>query len=603
MYWEKVDSVASLKSLRLSELNAYAAEVREHIIATVEKNGGHLSSNLGSVELTIGLHYVFDCPNDKIVFDVGHQAYTHKIITGRRDRFDTLRISGGLSGFPKMSESDCDAFTVGHSSTSLSVALGLARARELRGDDCRVVAVIGDGALTGGLANEAINDIGASGVPMLIVLNDNTMSISRNVGAISKYLARLRLSKRYSRFKSAVKKGVSAMPFFGRKLMRFLDKTKDSVKSALLVNKMFENYGIQYYGPFDGHNIAEMVDIFRQVKHEKRPVLVHVITNKGKGLYEAERDPSRFHGLSSEQEKQTKSIGFSQLVGNKLIELAERDPRVVAITAAMADGTGLKAFAARYPTRCFDVGIAEEHAVTMAAGLAAGKMKPYFAVYSTFLQRGFDQVLHDVCINDLPVTLLIDRAGVCGADGVTHQGVFDLSYLNVLPNMTVLSPRDGEELLAMLEFSLTYEHPLAIRYPKSFTTVYGAEPFALDWPTVRAGKDAVILAVGNRMLDVAMQTKATVVNARCVKPLDTALLDTLNRPGQLLITLEDNVRAGGFGESVLAYLNRVGMHCSVEVLAHETKFIEDMSVDGALQASGLTAEHINEVIAQFRNKK
>lgn len=598
MYWEQVDSVTALKSLDLEALKQYAAEVREHIIATVEKNGGHLSSNLGSVELTIALHYVFDCPNDKIVFDVGHQAYTHKIITGRRDRFETLRMSGGISGFPKMSESASDAFTVGHSSTSLSAALGLARARDLQHQTHKVVAVIGDGALTGGMAYEAINDIGASGVPMLIVLNDNTMSISRNVGAISKYLARLRISKRYAGFKTAVKKGVSAMPFFGNRLMRFLDRTKDNLKAALLVNKMFENYGIGYYGPFDGHDIGEMVGVFRQAAKKKRPVLVHLITSKGKGLYEAERDPSRFHGLRSEREREKREIAFSMIAGNKLIEMAGKDERITAITAAMADGTGLTEFARRFPNRYFDVGIAEEHAVTMAAGLAAGGMKPYFAVYSTFLQRGFDQLLHDVCINDLPVTFLIDRAGVCGADGVTHQGVFDLSYLSLLPNMTVLAPCDGEELSAMIEFSRTFDHPLAIRYPKSFTAVYNVGAVDLNWVTVRKGTGGTVLAVGNRMLEIALHTRATVIHARCVKPLDTACLDELARSGQPIVTMEDNVRRGGFGESVLQYFGKMGYKNPVTVLAHDDRFIDETDVDSVFAESGLTVERLQAVLAR-----
>lgn len=598
MYWEKVNSPDALKKLAPAELKDYAEEVREHIITTVEKNGGHLSSNLGSVELTIALHYVFNSPADKIVFDVGHQAYTHKIITGRRDRFETIRMNGGISGFPRIAESEHDAFTVGHSSTSLSAALGLARARDLSCESYDVVAVIGDGALTGGLSYEAINDIGESGTPMIIVLNDNKMSISKNVGAISKYLARLRLSKRYSRFKSTIKKGVSALPFFGNKLVRVLDRTKDSVKSALLVNKMFENYGIKYYGPFDGHNISEIVSVMKQVRREKRPVLVHLITNKGKGLYEAERDPSRFHGLSSESEKQSKTIGFSAIAGKKLMEMAEKDSRVTAITAAMAAGTGLSEFSERFRERYFDVGIAEEHAVTMAAGLAAGGMKPYFAVYSTFLQRGFDQILHDVCINDLPVTFLIDRAGVNGADGVTHQGVFDLSYLNLMPNMTVYSPADGEQLQSLLEMSLTFSHPLAIRYPKSFVTLYPATRLQ-GWEIVRKGTGAVILAVGNRMLDIAVSSGAIVVNAARVKPLDTVFLDSVNRPG-LVITMEDNVKAGGFGEAVLAYLNAVGKRCDLVILGHADAFIDNLCVEDSLREAGLTTERVKDIIACYK---
>ena len=595
MYWEKVDSVQTLKQLKISELDVYAAEIREHIIATVEKNGGHLSSNLGSIELTLGLHYVFDVPQDKILFDVGHQAYTHKILTGRRDTFDKLRQNDGISGFPKMSESQCDAFTVGHASTSLSAAVGLARARDLQGEKHHVVAVIGDGALTGGLAYEAINDIGEHGDRVIIVLNDNKMSISGNVGALSKYLARLRLSSRYSRFKSDVKRGVSALPFFGDKLVRALDKTKSSVKSALLVNKMFENYGIKYLGPFDGHNVAEVIDILRQVKKETRPVLVHFITNKGKGLYEAECDPTFYHGVSGNAPRV--GTDFSTIVSAKLPALAEKDRRVVAITAAMADGTGLAAFAKRFPERYHDVGIAEEHAVTMAAGLAAGGCKPYFAVYSSFLQRAFDEILHDVCINRLPVTFLVDRAGAVGADGVTHQGVFDLSYLSLLPDMTVLAPKDGEELSKMLEWSLTFDAPLAIRYPKSFKTEYAPAEGLFDprgWELCRKADNAdYVLAVGNRMLDEAMQTNANVVNVRAVKPLDTAFLDECIRMGGRIVTLEDNVLKGGLGEAVAVY---VAGRIPVRTLGYPDAFIDNRSVRDTLEQYGLTAENIRKIL-------
>lgn len=594
MYWEKVNSVADLKALKVSELDAYAAEIREKIIEVTRRNGGHLASNLGAIELTLGLHYVFDAPTDKIVFDVGHQAYTHKIVTGRRDRFDTIRLNGGLSGFPKPDESPYDAFTVGHSSTSLSAAVGLARARDLKGEKHHVVALIGDGALTGGLAFEAINDIGENRERVIIVLNDNKMSISRNVGAISKYLARLRLSKRYTRIKKDIKKGMSSLPFFGDKLMHALDKAKDGLKSALLVNKMFENYGIKYLGPFDGHSMAEIVDILRQVRRETRPVLLHFVTSKGKGLPEAECDPTGYHGVGGKD--RARGVDFSSVVSARLPALAERDPRVVAITAAMADGTGLAAFARRFPERYHDVGIAEEHAVTMAAGLAAGGFKPYFAVYSTFLQRAFDEILHDVCIARLPVTFLIDRAGAAGADGVTHQGVFDLSYLSMLPGMTVCTPKDGYELGQMLEWSLSVDFPLAIRYPKCYETGYDTPFVPFAWETVKtAANRDYILAAGSRMLDEAVQCDANVIHVNTVKPLDTRTLDAIP-DGARVVTMEDNVLHGGFGRAVLAYLNDRGSRCRVINLGYKDAFIDDRDVRSTLRGAGLTAENVKNLL-------
>lgn len=593
MYWDKVNSPADLKRLSVPELDAYAAEIREHIITTVERNGGHLSSNLGSIELTLGLHYVFHSPEDKIIFDVGHQAYTHKIVTGRRDAFDKIRQNDGLSGFPNMSESEHDAFTVGHSSTSLSAAVGLARARDLAGDKHHVVAVIGDGALTGGLSYEAINDIGEHGERVIIVLNDNKMSISDNVGALSKYLARLRLSKRYTHIKANIKRGVSALPFFGDKLVRAMDRAKDNLKAALLVNKMFENFGIKYLGPFDGHDTAEVIEIMQRVKRETKPVLVHFITSKGKGLYEAECNPIKFHGVGGCAPK--KGVDFSAVLQHKLPALAEKDGRVTAITAAMAEGTGLSAFAARFPERYHDVGIAEEHAVTMAAGLAAGGFKPYFAVYSTFLQRAFDEILHDVCLNNLPVAFLVDRAGACGADGATHQGMFDLSYLSLLPNMTVLSPKDGAEFEQMLEWSLSVTAPLAIRYPKYYETDYGTPFVPGEWEQLkRADNGVYLLAVGNRMVDEAMRCNANVINARSVKPLDTACLDRI-AGAKRIVTLEDNVTRGGFGESVLAYYNRVGAAANVVVRGYPDRFIDNRDVRATLEEAGLTKPSIEKL--------
>lgn len=599
-YWEKVNSIQDLKALSVKELNSYAEEVRAHIIETVEKNGGHLASNLGTVELTLALDYVFDVPNDKIVWDVGHQSYTHKIVTGRRDCFDRLRQNGGISGFPRPSENEADCFIGGHSSTSLSAALGLARARNLSGQNYNVVSVIGDGAMTGGMAFEAINDIGVSKEKLIIILNDNKMSISKNVGAFSNYLARLRLSRPYAKFKYNLKRGVSALPFFGDKLVRVFERTRDNLKSLLLSDKLFENLGIKYYGPFDGHNIQNTVELLRQVKNENRPVLIHLVTTKGHGYKEAQTNPEKFHGITAKENVNSiESFSFSEVFSNKICELAERDNRVVAVTAAMESGTGLEKYFKKFTDRAFDVAIAEQHAVTMSAGMAKGGLKPYFAVYSSFLQRGFDQIIHDVCIEKLPVTFVIDRAGVVGADGVTHQGIFDLSYLNLMPNMTVIAPKDGEELKEALEFSLGFNAPLAIRYPKSFARHYDTNaPVQYGaWEVLKsADSDKYILAVGNRMIDIAMAVEGVnVINARFVKPLDFGMLDEMNRKSAKILTLEDNVLSGGFGSSVRCYITSKQDCASVDCLGYDG-FVDDMNIESSLESGGISVENIKKLL-------
>ncbi len=597
---KQVNTPSDLKKLHGNQLNAYCESLRRFILQTVPYTGGHLASSLGAVELSVALHYVFDCPKDKILWDVGHQAYAHKIITGRADRFGALRTNGGISGFPRMRESEYDAFTMGHSSNSLSVGLGYARARDALGERYHVVDVIGDGAFTGGMAFEALNDIGASKAKMIVVLNDNKMSISQNVGAMSEYFAKLRLSKRYTRVKRAVKKGVLGIPLFGDRIYKALDKTKDGVKFLLQNNKMFEQMGLKYYGPVDGHNLTNLIEIFRQVQNETKPVLVHIITEKGKGDDAAQSDPSRFHGVQPMGAQNERS--FSQTVSHFLCKEGARNKKVVAITAAMADGTGLQAFAKKFPDRCYDVGIAEQHAVTLAAGLAAGGMKPYFAVYSTFLQRGFDQIVHDVCLNKLPVTFLIDRAGAVGADGVTHQGIYDLSYLSLIPDMTVLTPKDGEELEKMLQWSLSFNGPLAIRYPKSYAfdrpcpeIVYG------EWEIVRQGDRKVyIIACGNRALAAAEGVAgASVVHARFIKPLDTSFLDGVNKPDVLLLTVEDNALRGGLGQSVLAYLNGKGLRAKVHTVGYADAFLDDFSVEHSLKSAGIDTESLTALIKNF----
>lgn len=607
MDYSDIKSPSELKRLNIKELGELCAGFRERIISVVEKNGGHLASNLGTVELTVAMHYVFDCPKDKIVFDVGHQSYTHKILTGRGEAFDGLRRNNGISGFPKPSESECDAFTAGHASTSLSVALGLAEANRQYQVDADVIAVIGDGALTGGMAYEALNAIGSEQLPVIIVLNDNNMSISKNVGAMSKYLTRLRVSKKYTGMKNQIKRAVSIIPLLGDGIIHVMEKGKKLLKRIVLSNKMFEEMGISYYGPFDGHNVAELIEIFNQVRKKETPSLVHIITDKGRGLKSALSDPEHSHGISCVGA----SCGndFSKVLGDFLLDAAAKDKRVMAVTAAMSIGTGLEKFSAVYPDKFKDVGIAEEHAVTYCAALAAGGLKPYFAVYSTFLQRGFDQIIHDVCIDSHAVTFCVDRAGVVGADGVTHQGVFDLSYLLPIPNMTVMCPTDGAELKAMLEFSLTFAAPLAIRYPKS----YGEDRSHTDivygkWEEVcnTAKSKVYVLCAGGRALDIALDAKKSekinVVNARFVKPLDTEYLDKINAQGNIVITIEDNMRAGGFGMSVLGYLNSNKMRCKFDSIAHDNMFIDNRDISSSLSDSGLTAENLISLIKSLEQK-
>lgn len=601
MDYSEIKTPSDLKRLNINELGELCAWLRERIIYVVENNGGHLASNLGTVELTVALHYVFDCPKDKIVFDVGHQSYTHKILTGRGDAFSGLRRNDGISGFPKPSESEYDVFTAGHASTSLSVALGLAEANRQNKSDADVVAVIGDGALTGGMAYEALNAIGSEQLPVTVVLNDNNMSISKNVGAMSKYLTRLRVSKKYTGMKSQIKRAVSIIPLFGDGIISVMEKGKKLLKRIVLSNKMFEEMGISYYGPFDGHNVSELIEIFNQVRQKTSPSLVHIITDKGRGLKSAVKDPEHSHGISSIGA--AKGNDFSKVLGEFLLDAAAKDNRVMAVTAAMAIGTGLEKFSSVYPDKFKDVGIAEEHAVTYCAALAAGGLKPYFAVYSTFLQRGFDQLVHDVCIDSHAVTFCIDRAGVVGADGVTHQGVFDLSYLLPIPNMTVMCPTDGAELKAMLEFSLTFDAPLAIRYPKSYGEIRAHSDIVYGkWEEIEtAGKSKVyVLCAGGRALDIALDSakdrKINVINARFVKPLDCDYLDKINAQGNIVITIEDNMRAGGFGMSVLSYLNSNNMRCKFGSLAHDDKFIDNRDIASSLSASGLTAENLISLI-------
>ena len=570
-YLDRINEANDIKKIEPEAYDALASEIRSFIIESVSEHGGHLASNLGVVELTMALHLCMDFPNDKLIWDVGHQAYTHKLLTGRKEDFSGLRTFGGMSGFPKHKESPCDAFDTGHSSTSISAALGYARARDLKGEDRTVVAVIGDGSLTGGMAYEALNNVSHLKSNMIIVLNDNKMSISENVGGLSKHLTALRTRESYMDFKMDVEKKLKQIPHVGDSVARSVKKSKDSIRQLFVKGGFFEDFGIKYIGPIDGHDIKEMVRVLNALKRLNEPVVMHVVTQKGRGYVPAEQNPSAFHGVGSfdiatGESLASKSLTYTSVFSKTICRLGKAHPDVVTICAAMPDGTGLTAFKKHFPGRFFDVGIAEQHAVTFAAGLAAGGMHPFVAVYSSFLQRAYDQIIHDVCIQNLPVVFCVDRAGLVGADGETHQGIFDLSYLSMIPNMTVCAPKNKYELYDMLYFAYQYHGPIAIRYPRG--SAY--EGFKNMRPPIEYGKSELmfegekiaLVAVGS-MVQTAVQVReklldkginATVVNARFVCPLDTECLDRLSREHQWIVTMEENVLKGGFGEACGDYL-------------------------------------------------
>lgn len=571
MILEKIKKPNDIHKVSLEDFPRLAEEIRSFLIQSVSETGGHLASNLGVVELTLALHNVLDLPQDKLIWDVGHQAYTHKLLTGRKEDFSGLRTFGGMSGFPKHKESPCDAFDTGHSSTSISAALGYARARDLKGEDRTVVAVIGDGSLTGGMAYEALNNVSHLKSNMIIVLNDNKMSISENVGGLSKHLTALRTRESYMDFKMDVEKKLKQIPHVGDSVARSVKKSKDSIRQLFVKGGFFEDFGIKYIGPIDGHDIKEMVRVLNALKRLNEPVVMHVVTQKGRGYVPAEKNPSAFHGVGSfdiatGESLASKSLTYTSVFSKTICRLGKAHPDVVTICAAMPDGTGLTAFKKHFPDRFFDVGIAEQHAVTFAAGLAAGGMHPFVAVYSSFLQRAYDQIVHDVCIQNLPVVFCVDRAGLVGADGETHQGIFDLSYLSMIPNMTVCAPKNKYELYDMLYFAYQYHGPIAIRYPRG--SAY--EGFKNMRPPIEYGKSELmfegekiaLVAVGS-MVQTAVQVReklldkginATVVNARFVCPLDTECLDRLSRDHQWIVTMEENVLKGGFGEACGDYL-------------------------------------------------
>lgn len=614
MVLDKIKQPNDIKNLSEEEIKALPAEIREFLIDHLSKTGGHLASNLGTVELTIALHLLMDFPNDKLIWDVGHQAYTHKILTGRADEFDHLRQYGGISGFPKRGESDCDSFDTGHSSTSLSAGLGYCMARDLAGEDYKVAAVIGDGALTGGLAYEALNNASRLNKSnFLIILNDNEMSISKNVGGMSTNLERLRTSSKYVGFKNDVLNSLESWPN-GEKLIRKIRSTKNGIKSLMVPNMVFEDLGIMYLGPVDGHNIKAMLETFRMAVKIKGPVLVHVITKKGNGYLPAERHPSRFHGtdifeIETGLPKRNPNPGYTDVFSTVMRKMGDRNPEVVAITAAMAEGAGLKRFRNMFPDRFFDVGIAEEHAVTFAAGLALGGRVPVFAVYSSFLQRAYDQILEDVCLQNLHVVFAIDRAGLVGADGSTHQGVFDVSFLTSMPNMTVMAPKNKWELSDMMKYAVS-EHngPIAIRYPRGEAYCGLKEHRApIEYgkaEEIKPGSKVMLFALGSMVKkaeEVCEQLKAHgidagICNARFAKPLDESYLKNIKKQYDLIVTMEENVLTGGFGEQVQAFLYDNDYKCKVLKIAVPNEFVRHGSVTLLFKELHMDSESITERI-------
>ena len=608
-YLDKINSPEDLKKLNINEMEELADEIRQFLIKSISKTGGHLASNLGVVELTLALHKVFDSPKDKLIWDVGHQSYIHKIITGRKDDFKTLRQLNGLSGFPKENESEHDIFDTGHSSTSISVGLGIACARDIKREDFNVVSVIGDGSITGGMALEAINHLGYLNKKMIIILNDNEMSIDENVGGMSRYLSSIIRNAKANQVKDKIEK-ILSLTKAGNFIYKTADKVKDGIISKFTPQdcELFESLGVKYYGPIDGHNIKELIDILNKAKNKKGPVLLHVITEKGKGYEYAEHEPNKYHGVSKfnieQGVKSSSEESISSHVGKKLTNMADEDESIVAITAAMPSGTGLNNFAISYPYRYYDVGIAEQHATTFAAGLAKEGMKPYFAVYSSFLQRGFDQVIHDVSITKKNVTFLIDRAGLVGNDGETHHGVFDLSYLNMVPNITVMAPKDTKELDLMMDLSREIDGPVAIRYPRGNS--YYIERGSYNkinigtYEVLEEGNDILVLAIGN-MVKKALSARdilikdninPTIVNARFLKPMDEDLLHDLFKNHSKVVTIEDNVISGGFGSRINKFIIDNNYNVKIENIGIPDKFVEHGNVDELFETIGMSDEQI-----------
>ena len=618
---EKIQKPNDIKKIPADQLPALADEIREFIIESLSKTGGHLASNLGVVELTIAMHRVFDLPKDKLIWDVGHQSYTHKILTGRKDGFETLRREGGISGFPKRSESDCDVFDTGHSSTSISAGVGYVRARELKKENYSVVSIIGDGALTGGMAYEALNNAASLKSNFIIVLNDNEMSITENVGGMSSYLSGLRTASAYKGFKMDVTKALNRIPGIGPGMVDAMRKTKSSIKQIIIPGMLFEDMGLTYLGPVDGHNIPQLIKTFQEAKRFEGPILVHVLTQKGRGYEPAMRHPARFHGAGPFDVKTGLPVGksnptYTDVFSTVMRKMGDRRKDVAAVTAAMMTGVGLKRFSNMFPDRCFDVGIAEEHAVTFAAALSLGGITPVVAIYSSFLQRAYDQIMHDVCMQNLHVVFAIDRAGLVGYDGETHHGIFDLSYLGSMPNMTILAPKNLWELSDMIKFAVDYDGPIAVRYPRGEAYTGLKEfraPICLGKSEViHEGSRVALLAVGSmvkmaeevqKQLKERMDMDAALVNARFVKPIDEELLRSFADTYELVVTLEENVKDGGFGERVLAFAEEEDLPFGVEIIALPDRFIPHGSVSYQMKQVGFTPEDICGRIEEYYRKQ
>lgn len=621
MVLEKIQKENDIKQLEDAELKILASEIREFLIQKISLTGGHLASNLGVVELTMALHLSLDFPKDKLIWDVGHQSYTHKLLTGRREGFDELRKYGGMSGFPKRKESACDSFDTGHSSTSISAGLGYAHAREITGEDYRVVSVIGDGALTGGMAFEALNNAAQLKTNFTIVLNDNNMSISENVGGLSTYLGGFRTADAYRELKLGIFNSLNKIPVYGDKMVERIRRTKSGIKQLLIPGMLFEEMGIIYLGPVDGGDIRGITRLLRDASHIDGPVLVHVLTRKGDGYLPAERHPARFHGTepfdieTGLPSRPRNKANYTDIFSTVMRKLGDRDERVVAVTAAMADGTGLKRFRNMFPDRFFDVGIAEQHAVTFSAGLAAAGLKPIFAVYSSFLQRAYDQILHDVCIQDLPVVFAVDRAGLVGSDGETHQGIFDISYLSCIPNMTILAPKNKWELSDMVKYAVAFEHPIAIRYPRG--EAYDGlgeyrEPISCgksEW--IYRGEQIALFALGS-MVKTAEEVRrklaehgyaCSLVNVRFAKPFDEACLRELPERHALVVTMEENVINGGLGEHVVRFYEENQIPVSVLNIAVPDAYVEHGNVDILRKEIGIDADTVTARILEKIRKE
>ena len=620
MLLDQIKQPNDIKKISPRDYPALAAEIREFLVNKISVTGGHLGSNLGAVELTMALHLVLDLPQDKIVWDVGHQSYTHKLLTGRREGFEHLRKYGGMSGFPKRKESECDSFDTGHSSTSISAGLGLVKARDLRGEDYTVVSVIGDGSLTGGMAYEALNNAARLETNFIIILNDNNMSISENVGGVSKYLNNIRTSNAYLDVKDGIYYAIRNTRY-GEPVVAGIRRAKNSLKQLVIPGMMFEDMGITYLGPVDGHDTAALVRVIREAKRRKNAVLIHVLTKKGKGYPPAEKHPARFHGAepfdvqTGVPLKKKMKANYTDIFSTVMMKLGQRNDRIVAITAAMPDGTGLKRFSHAYPDRFFDVGIAEQHAVTFAAGLAAGGLRPVVAVYSSFLQRAYDQILHDVCIQNLPVIFAIDRAGLVGSDGETHQGIFDLSYLSSIPNMHICAPKNKWELSDMLKFAVAFEAPIAIRYPRG-EAYDGLAQFRAP---VEYGKAEMLyeeegialLAVGS-MVKTAEAARlrlkerglsCTLVNARFVKPVDEEMIERLARGHKLIVTLEENVASGGFGERVRTFADEKELPAQILSVTIPDEYVEHGNVELLKKEIGIDEDTVTKRILEAWEQK